>query len=293
VQHDPPVFLDYSRTALDREYNNSGKVSDAESIIQWYCTRSAEYTAAARSQLDLQYGSGETQLLDLYFPNGDAEENDGSRPVHVFFHGGYWQAMHKHHFSYVANAFTNTNAIVAIVEYDLIPRVSMSELVDQCRQSLIWLYNNIQHYGGNPDAISLSGHSAGGHLVAMMLATDWKALHHQLPTSLVKAGLALSGLFDLEPVRLCYLNDTLGLTRKDIDQHSPLRLVNQNHANLLCLYGEEEGAEYARQSNALAAKWAQTRAQAISGHHHFSIARELDNPGSEVAGYLQELLADG
>ena len=212
-------------------------------------------------------------------------------PVHVFFHGGYWQALDKADFSFVANATRGEDALCVVVNYALIPQVDMDTLVAQCRRALIWLWHHVADYGGDPERIVVSGHSAGGHLVAMMAATDWPAMEPAFPRDLVKHGLSISGLMDLDPIRLCYLNDVLGLDADRARRNSPITLDNTSNSNLLCVLGDREGEEYLRQSDSLAARWDNTTCDLLSDHDHFSIVMELDDPDSELSRIVRTLLA--
>lgn len=274
--NDDQVYLRYTRAGLDREYDNRAKVADSAEQIAWYTSESRLARSELEARRDVRYGESEAETLDI-FGAGDGVA------VNVFFHGGYWKALHKDDFSFVARAFVPAGAISVVVNYGLIPDIDMTTLVDQCRRAMIWLYRNVARYGGDPERLHVSGHSAGGHLVAMMMATDWPALDSACPASLVAGGLGISGLYDLEPIRLCFLNDDLHLDRASVEANSPIRLAKRCSAPLELVYGGEEGDEYARQSLDLAGAWPQTRARAIDGHHHFSILRELSRPDGALA----------
>ncbi|MEJ2177121.1 MAG: alpha/beta hydrolase [Gammaproteobacteria bacterium] len=241
------------------------------------------------SEREIKYGPSKSETLDLFFPNGESG-GPAARPIHVFFHGGYWRALHKNDFSYVANAFSGSNAICAVVNYGLVPEVTLDELVEQCRRAMIWIWRNIADFGGSPHRITASGHSAGGHLVGMMMATDWTKYYHLCPADLVKGGVAISGLFDLEPIRLCFLNQTLKLDADSARRNSPMYLPNRNLSELVCYFGALEGSEYRWQSETLASKWKRTEAIVLPGHDHFTIARELNDPGSEISKRVRRLM---
>ncbi len=163
----------------------------------------------------------------------------------------------------------------------------MAELVEQCRNALVWVWNEINRYGGDKDNITISGHSAGGHLVGMMMATDWPRCQHSCPTNLIKGGVSLSGLFDLEPIRLCFLNDTLGLSSQSALENGPIHFNNRSHGEMICFFGNLEGAEYRRQSESIAGKWTRTRAMSLAEHDHFTIVRELDQPDSQISKVIR------
>ncbi|MEM7194216.1 MAG: alpha/beta hydrolase [Pseudomonadota bacterium] len=280
------VYANFSQPELDAHYNNSAKVANAAETIQWYSAISREWSASAGGLRDISYGEHPSETLDIFSP---LAKNDAvSRPVHLFFHGGYWRALHKDDFSFVANAISDTDALCVIVNYGLIPTVSMSELILQCRRSVAWVYRNIGRYGGDENRLSVSGHSAGGHIVAMLAATKWTEFGDSLPDDLIKAGVSLSGLMDLEPIRKSYLNENLDLSEKDVETNSPALLGNYSETDLLCLVGALEGEEYYRQSIIVADRWDHAICEVVTGHDHFSICSDLYDPQSEISQRLKQ-----
>jgi arylformamidase len=267
------VFFGYDRAALDREYDNRGKVANYAEYIACYPAESARTRDTLPARLDLRYGPTPGETLDVFLPEGS-----GPWPVHVFVHGGYWRSLDKEDFSFVARAFQPAGVLVAVINYALIPTVDMDELVRQVRASVAWLHRNAGALGGDPARLTVSGHSAGGHLVAMLMSTDWGRFGG-LPDDVVKAGCGISGLYDLEPIRLCYLNETLGLTVETARRNSPVHLVPAAAGRLLLPVGAKEGDEYHRQSESLAAAWRRrglaVEVMDMAGHDHFSIITEL------------------
>jgi arylformamidase len=279
------VFLGYDRVALDREYNNSGKIPNAAEYLARYPGESARTRDELPARLDLRYGPAPGEVLDLFLPAGG-----GPAPVHVFVHGGYWRSLGKGDFSFVAQGLQPAGALVAVIDYALIPTVDMDELVRQVRAAVAWLHRNAAAFGGDPGRITASGHSAGGHLVAMLMSTDWPRFAG-LPPDVVKAGAGISGLYDLEPIRLSYLNETLGLTAETARRNSPVHAVPEAAGPLLLAVGALEGDEYHRQTETLAVAW-RRRGHAVevtdmAGHDHFSIVTELGGPERPLSRAIQ------
>jgi arylformamidase len=287
------IFFGYDQAALDREYNNSGKIPNAAEYLAWYPGESARTRETLPARLDLRYGPHPGEALDIFLPEGG-----GPWPVHVFVHGGYWRSLDKQDFSFVAHGLQPAGVLVAVVNYALVPSVDMDELVRQVRASVAWLHRNVEALGGDRDTITVSGHSAGGHLTAMLMSTDWERFAG-LPPDVVKAGCGISGLYDLEPIRLSYLNQTLGLTMETARRNSPVHLVPAAAGPLLLAVGEKEGDEYHRQSEALAAAWRRRGLPVevidMAGHDHFSIVTELGQPGTPlgraILGQIQAVRA--
>lgn len=276
-----PIFLGYDQEALDREYDNRRKVADSAHYLAWYARESAALRQEFEGRLDVPYGPGPAETLDIFPVPGAA-----AAPVQVFIHGGYWRALDKADFSYVARAFRAAGAATVVINYALIPSVDMDELVRQCRAALGWVHRHARSFGGDPERLFVSGHSAGGHLVAMLMATDWPAFDG-LPGDLIKGGAGISGLYDLEPIRLSFLNETLRLTPEQARRASPIHLAPMCRGLLLLPVGELEGPEYHRQTEELARAWGRrgvaVEVMDMPGLHHFSIIAQLNDPASELS----------
>jgi arylformamidase len=278
-----PVFLDLDRAALDREYDNRGKVADFADYLARYTRESEATRRALPCRLDVAYGTRPGETLDLFPASGPRPA-----PIQVFIHGGYWRALDKSDFSFVARALHPAGAAVVVVNYALIPSVDMDELVRQCRASVAWVHAHAASFGGDPERLFVSGHSAGGHLVAMLMTADWSALG--LPRDVIRGACGISGLYDLDPIRLCYLNDTLGLTPDAARRNSPIYLTPAVAAPLLLPVGGLEGREYHRQSETLAAVWRKQGTPCevldLPDAHHFSIVSQLEDPESAVSAAI-------
>ena len=277
-----PVFRTYDRAALDAEYNNRVKVKDAMDWIARYGAESARARAELPMRFDVPYGAHHAERLDV-FPAAGATP----APIHVFVHGGYWHRLDKADFSFVVRGLRPAGAVTVVVNYGLIPAIDMDTLVRQCRTAVAWVHAHAAEIGGDPARIFVSGHSAGGHLTAMLLATDWTTLGR--PADVVKGGVAISGLYDLEPIRLCYLNDVLALTPESARRNSPVTLPAPRAGALVLAVGGEEGPEYHRQTAELATAWRVKPGDVMdmAGHDHFSIVSELENPVSPLARAIQ------
>ena len=272
-----PIYLSYDRAALDLQYNNQLRVPDfADHVARWQ-KESARVRTTLPGERDVAFGPSADEVLDIYTPVRAGRP----APVQVFYHGGYWRSFKAADFAFVAERFVEAGVLTIVVNYALVPSVRIGELVRQCRAALAWVHANSARYGGDPNRIFVSGHSAGGHLVAAMAAMagepDTRAL--------LQGGVALSGLFDLEPIRLCYLQETLQLTPAEAEANSPARHLPATGKPLILAYGAEESAEYARHSGeygqALGARGIPCSVRGLAGHNHMSICSALADRKSE------------
>lgn len=254
---------------LESEYNNRAKVPNHPDIIAGWARTSANLrTTHPHAELDLSYGPTPRQALDIFWPD---DRRDG--PITLFIHGGYWQAMDKSYFSFVAAGVLPQGVAMAILSYDLCPNVTLATLTGQVRAAAAFLYRRHNR------RMLATGHSAGGHLTAMLMATDWPA--RGLPPDLIGAGLTLSGVFDLLPLVSTTINAGLHLDPATAHALSPLNLPSPA-LPLLAVVGGDEGIEYTSQSRQMAEAWAGTW-QALPGHDHFTIVAELANPETALA----------
>jgi arylformamidase len=269
------IWRQYDRTGLDAQYNLRAAVPSFQQHYDRWQAWSARVRAALPCRLDVAYGPAPLETLDL-FPAAAA-----NRPIHVFIHGGYWHRMDKSDFDFIAEGFAPQGVNAAIINYPLAPQVDMDAIVASVRRALAWLWRNARTFGGDPARIHVSGHSAGGHLTAMMLLTDWPAFGADLPADLVKGGVAISGIYELEPIRLCYLDEMVRLDPDKVARNSPQRLLAAARAAsplALCVGGDET-AEFHRQQADFAAAWGARgfARQIVSapGLHHFNVVDEL------------------
>ncbi|MCH8237986.1 MAG: alpha/beta hydrolase [Proteobacteria bacterium] len=274
--NDAPVYLDYDQAALDAQYNNRARVPEHQDIHAGYQARAGAVLEEFDTRLDVSYGPSAEETLDIYLP-----ENPEGAPVNIFLHGGYWFSRHKDDFRFLAQGLARAGAALVVVNYALVPSVDLDELVRQCRAAVAWTHGNAATFGGDRERIFVSGHSAGGHLTAMMMATDWPAFGDGLPPDLVKGGCAISGIYDLEPIRLTFMQETLGFTPEQVARNSPLSLSPATEAPLIITVGGDESEEFLRQSEELNAAWggrARCDLMVLSGLNHFTILAAFADP---------------
>jgi arylformamidase len=268
---------------LETEYNNRARVPEHPAIMAGWKADAAAYRAShLHSELGLPYGSSPRQYLDLFWPGRSRDA-----PIALFIHGGYWQALDPSSFSHLASAANANGIALAIPGYDLCPQVTVSAIVDQVRAAAHYLWRRHQRQ------MVASGHSAGGHLTACLVATDWQTLDPEAPADLVPAGLSISGLFELEPLVPTSVNNALKLDANEARRLSPLRWPVAKGLILDAWVGGAESSEYLRQSRTVAdfwnAKGVKTAYREIEGANHFTVLSPVADPASEIAQRLAAL----
>ena len=265
--------------AVEREYNLRAAFPDHP---HWFARWAADSAAARQrlaASLNLRYGSGPKQTIDL-FPAAHP------RGALLFIHGGYWRALDKSDHSFVAPPLVAQGIGVAVINYDLCPQVSIARIVEQCREGLAWLHREGARYGVPARRLVVAGHSAGGHLAAMLVATDWRA--RGLPTA-VAGAVAISGVFDLEPLLQVSFNDDLQLDAAQARAVSPIHLRPHAAVPLVIAAGADETREFIRQSWLLWQRWPECHPRGRDGplllaeRHHFSVLTDLGDPNSTLA----------
>lgn len=265
---------------LEYNYNNMARRPDAPELLQQLSALSAGYRARADAALDCAYGEVERERLDI-FRCGRADA-----PLLVYIHGGYWQRGDKSIYSYLAETFNNAGVDVALIGYPLCPEVSMTALTGSIRTALAWLFRNATDLGICPDRINLSGHSAGGHLTAMAMATVWNEYGDDLPLDLLKSAIPISGLYLLQPLLPTTISEALHLTDEETIALSPALLQATHKAPLLTIVGGAETLEFFRQADSLTEAW--SRPGFIIDKHiepdadHFDVVARLVSSESEI-----------
>ena len=262
---------------MEAQYNNRANVPEHPGLLAEWAAKSAAWEAEApRKALDVPYGDSDAEMLDLFFANA------ADAPVHMYIHGGYWQSNTRKSSSFVARPLVEAGAHVAVVDYALCPAVTIDEIGRQVRAALAWLWREAERFGGDPDNVTVSGHSCGGQLVGMAMATDWADFAEGLPQDLVKGGVSVSGLFDLAPLLNTSINDKVGMDAETARRNSPLFMEPATPAPLALYWGGDETGAFGWQSETMAEIWggkgAETVARAVPGVNHFTVLTGMDDP---------------
>ena len=216
---------------LEKGYNVRLLVDDFDGLIEKWSNWSEDFRANVDSSLDCQYGNGEKDKLDIF------RSGKPNAPLFIFVHGGYWQRGDKSIYSFVADSFVNSGIDIALIGYQLCPGASMTNIVDKIREAIIWIWNNADDYLISKHRINVSGHSAGGHITGMVLATDWSTISNDLPKDIVKTGIPISGLYQLDPIRETTIADALGLDDEESLALSPHFFEPNTDAPILVTLG--------------------------------------------------------
>jgi dienelactone hydrolase len=271
---DAMIWRGMTRTDLDAAYNNSAAVANSADKLAAWTARSAVTRARPGALLDLAYGPRPRNRIDL-FRCGRAHA-----PLLVFIHGGYWQRNAKEMFACMMEGPLARGFDAALIGYTLAPEATLTQIVAEARAAIRWLRVEATRHGAAAGKLLVSGWSAGGHLTAMVL-------DH------CDAGLAISGVFDIEPCRLNYLNDKLRLSAEEQIALSPIRQLPASSPPLVIAFGTAELPELQRQSSAYDAARKAARLPSeplpLAGHDHFSILEELANPSGKLTEHLVRL----
>ncbi|MFT5485107.1 MAG: arylformamidase [Paracoccaceae bacterium] len=274
------VYREYDQKALDAEYDLRPRWPDVPEVIAHRENESAAVRSRIPGRLNIAYGAEPKEMLDVFPPsNGRA-----GGPAVIYIHGGYWQMSDKDDTTYIAPAFLDAGIAFITLNYTLAPDGDMDVMVDECRRAVAWVHRNAGEFGVDPERLYIAGHSAGGHLTAMLLATDWRAVDPALPAMPLKGACALSGLYDLEPIRLTFLNGVLGLDPETAARNSPLYLDPLADIPLILSVGELETDEFKRHQTELYAAWS-AKGLAVEeipapDCHHYTIVGHFGDPAS-------------
>ena len=280
------TYENLSPEALELEFNPRATARNLDERLVASAAASAETRARLDCALDVRYGPGKNETLDI-FPAG----NPGA-PVQIFIHGGYWRAMDKNDYSFIADAFQPAGATTVVINYDLCPTVTLDTIVEQSNRSIAWTWRNVADHGGDPDRLYVSGNSAGGHLTAMALAHDWTA--DGLPPDIIKGAVPITGVMDCEPVLDITVNEEVRLEPEAARRLSPLRNPPRRALPLLIAVGGAEPRLWIKMSQDYAALCREHGIECeymeIPDHDHFDISRAIGDPESPLAQAMLRMM---
>lgn len=252
-------------------------IQDLDAVMQRRSAAAEAASARYRCQRQIAYGPDPDHTLDLY----PAPHLQGPAPLVLFVHGGFWRSMRASQFAFLAAGFVDQGISVAVIDYPLIPRVRMQQVVQACRLAVSFVHTQSRRLGVDARRVVVAGNSAGGHLVAELMDTFWMQ-GMGLPVNCLRGGVAISGLYDLAPVALSFQNDSLQLTSEEITRYSPLMRPVKLQAPLLVAVGGDETAEFLRQSA--------TFAQHV--HRHGTPAQYMEVPGTNHITVVLDAMAN-
>jgi acetyl esterase/lipase len=276
------LYRGMDRAALDAAYNNTAAVGQAkrDEYVDDWSKRSDVIRQTPGAKIDLRYGDGARHRLDV-FPCGKP-----GAPTLAYIHGGYWQTNDKEPYAFLGEGLLAAGFNLALIEYTLAPAARMDQIVSEVRRAVAWVIDHAKELGGDPTRVYVSGHSAGGHLTAMMMTETRLA-----------GGVAISGIYDLEPIRHTPLDDACKLTDGEVANLSPMFLPPRCKAPMAVVVGAAESAEFNRQAVDFAAAWRKhgihAEVIAVPRMNHFTVLDELARPGSGIFRAALRLMGRG
>lgn len=271
--------MDDQTAAFEKRYNNRAAVTDFAQYLERWGRQSKTARDELDCDLDVAYGDHPMEKVDIFRAEGR------SRALLMFIHGGYWRSLDKRDHSFIANEFVKLGVTVAMPNYALCPSVKLEEIVRQMLKATAWAYRTASRYGASGNTLYLAGHSAGGHLAAMMLAAQWPRYGVDLPDQIVQGGLAISGVYDLtEIVKVPSINADVRLDEAAALRASPAFMPPATAASLYLTVGEREIDGFHYQHELLKKRWSSVIAEDIPcpGDNHFSILETFADGRSDL-----------
>lgn len=277
-----PVYLGYTQAELDRAFDQTQWASNLKELVGRWAETSRRVRETASRMETRRYGSADNEDMEI-FPAHEA-----NRPVHVFIHGGEWKRRDKLGSAFPALSLVTGGLNFVNLNFDATPHVTIPQMIDQVRRALIWIYRNIGEFGGDADAIYLSGHSSGAHMAAVLSTTRWEDFH--APPNLLKGVVCIGGLYDMEPVLLSMRRAWVKLTPDEAHQVSPIHHIDWIGMPVTVIYGENESPEFQRQAKAfhgsLLADNKPCNLIEMPGQNHFEVLDALHDPRSRLSEVL-------
>ena len=271
-----------------QQYNARAGIPDHPYIFTRWQKDSALVRRTHAGLLDIAYGTADKERLDFY------PAYDHGAPLLVFIHGGWWRSLDKSDFTFVVPAYRRAGFNVALTNYTLAPEASIDEITMQQVRALAWLYRNAERLEFDRQRIVVAGHSAGAHLTAMMMAALWPVFGSDLPADLVKGGVLMSGLYDLDPVRYAdFVNVDLKLDQQSALKLSPAWMPQSHAAPFITSVGDLESDEFKRQTALIASRWSTgfRKEVPLNGMNHLTICDSFADPDHPLCSATCDLLA--
>lgn len=290
------MYRNFDLETLEKQYSPSSCVDDISVYIDQYIVQSEQAlnrALASNSVIrNLQYGADEDETIDLFLPTVG-----NNKKLQVYIHGGYWQELTKKESSFAANNFQEHGCFFAVINYSLAPKANISEIVDQNRKAIAWLIENAEIFGFDASEIYLSGSSAGAHLAMLMTQTNWqsfiKSSRATVPS--IKGVTAVSGIYDLSPIKETYIDKPLALTHEQVTMQSPLFQLQQCECDVLFAFGNNETSEFKRQSfemfEHLYLQNIETSLIEVDNRNHFDVILDLADSESELFKKTASIMA--
>lgn len=263
----------------EQQYNPRAAVPGFQQIFDRWERASADALPTLDGYADVRYGPHPQQTLDVWRARGTAQA------ALMFIHGGYWRALDKKPFTMLAPALTKAGVTMFNINYALAPHVTLFDLVRQVLQASAWTYRNASNFGAPRERLFVAGHSAGGHLAAMMMAAWWPSFAADLPRKLFHGALTISGVHDLRPLAHCaFLQPEVKLDEASARLLSPVLLPPASDAPLYTCVGGDEPAAFHEQARLIAKSWRDVFAGEIAmpGENHFTVIEKLGDPKSAL-----------
>jgi arylformamidase len=272
------VYLHYTQEELDRNFDQRSWAKNSEEVIARYPRRSEATRKTLRHRLDVRYGAGMDEVLDIFLAD------KSPAPVQIFVHGGAWARGSKSDYSFVADTFVPAGIHTVVLNFSKLPQARLPDVVAQVRRACEWVYRNAASFGGDPARIHACAHSSGAHLTAMALVEDWPA--RGLPQDFIKGATLLSGPYDLEPVVLSARSAYVVLSAEEVSALSPIRHVARIGCPVIAAHGENDTDEFRRQSTAFIAALERAgkplKTLRLAGANHFEAMEQYGDPSSPL-----------